>query len=79
MGWEISPEPYLENTIFHKMKEMSKQQEAGITGSFIVQDLTLKHWTPTELPADFEQKPSELQHYVIQSGEKKRTLQCYAN
>lgn len=43
MGWEISLEPYLENTIFHKTKEMSKQQEAGITGSFIVQDLTLKH------------------------------------
>lgn len=53
MGWEISLEPYLENTIFHKTKEMSKQQEAGITGSFIVQDLTLKHWTPTELPADW--------------------------
>lgn len=49
------------------MKEMSKQQEAGITDSFIVQDLTLKHWTFVELPADFEQL-SNFQQHVIQWG-----------
>lgn len=60
------------------MKEMSKQQEAGITDPFIVQDLALKHWTSSELPADFEQKPSNLQQWASQSGEKIK-LQGYAN
>lgn len=50
------------------MKEMSTEQEAGITDSFIVQDLALKHWTFIELPADFEQKLSIFQQHVIWSG-----------
>ena len=48
------------------MKEMS-EQEVGITDSVILQDLALKHWTPIELPGDFEQKPSNFQQHVIQS------------
>ena len=60
------------------MKVMSMQQEAGTTNSFIVQDLALKHWTFTELPADFEQKLSNFQQHVIQSGGKMK-LQGYAN
>ena len=50
------------------MKEMSTEQEAGITDSFIVQDLALKHWTFIELPADLEQKLSNFQQHVIRSA-----------
>lgn len=74
MGWEILLQLYLKNTVCDKMEEMSKQKEAGITDTSIVEDLVLKHWTSTGLPADSEQKPSNFLQHEIQSGGKDETM-----